>query len=219
MLKSFVSRALALGFIVIAAHAQPLFVPGARTPLPSGGGGFDPGAVGAPEKLVIFVAAVVIVGIGVLWGLYGMRNQHYCPKCRHQQTRASRFCRECGNPLTASSEPRSPEPRSSEPQSSELQDIELEGFGAKRIFKGHELYWEANPDGSEAGVFLTAKGKIVFWRLILRGRQDEGETFEVYDDLDELWEEQDQITTRMRGEIQREYVTLTAKPIVERLDI
>ena len=97
----------------------------------------------------------------------------------------------------------------------EPEDIELEGFGAKRIFKGHELYWRE--DGpNETGVFLTAKGKIAYWSFHAHADQ---EKFEVYEDLDELWEEQDWIKPQMRSAIQREYVTLTNKPIVERLDI
>ena len=106
-----------------------------------------------------------------------------------------------------------------EAKATELGDIELEGLGPRRIFKGRELYWQADGD-SETGVFLTAKGAIAYWRLVPRAiNEEEQETFEVYADLEELWENQDWIKPRVRSAIQREYGALTNKPMVERLDI
>jgi hypothetical protein len=101
----------------------------------------------------------------------------------------------------------------------EPDEIELVGFSGKKVFEGHTLYWENNSDG-ETGVFLTARGKIAYWNCIPRAMNpDDLETFEVYENLDQLWEERDWLAPRVRSTIQREYVALTERPIVEHLDI
>jgi hypothetical protein len=106
-----------------------------------------------------------------------------------------------------------------ETEAAEPDDIELEWNGAKKIFKGHTLYWHEDTEG-ETGVFLTAKGKVAYWHINASAYEPEDEEqFEVYKDLDQLWEEQGWIESRMRSAIQREYVRLTDKPIVERLNI
>jgi hypothetical protein len=107
-----------------------------------------------------------------------------------------------------------------EAKTTEPEDIELEGYGAKRVFKGHELYW--SEDGSsETGVFLTARGKIAYWSFCPGG--EPAETFKVYEDLDELWQEQEGLEEQYKGsiktQIQTGYQSLTNKPMVERLDI
>jgi hypothetical protein len=99
-------------------------------------------------------------------------------------------------------------------KTTELKEIELQAQGVKRIFRGHRLYW--SDDGvEETGVFLTARGKIAYW-WYHDGTGDE--EFQVYEDLDELWAKKN-IEPRMRIAIQREYVAVTNKPLVERLDI
>jgi hypothetical protein len=101
----------------------------------------------------------------------------------------------------------------------EPEEIVLEGYSGKKIFKGHELYRREDSD-SETGVFLTAKGNIVYWSLLPRAvHEEDQEKFEVYDNLEQLWEQQGWIKPHMRSKIQREYATLTNQPIVERLDI
>jgi predicted DNA-binding protein len=103
-------------------------------------------------------------------------------------------------------------------RNSEPEDIGLEADGVKRIFKGHRLYWEEDSNGAQCGVFLTAKRAIAYWVLDI-----DGPKFEVYDDLEELFETQDWLEERdhrtVKSEIQKEYAALTKETIVERLDI
>ena len=101
-----------------------------------------------------------------------------------------------------------------EASTAEPDEIELAGRGPKRIFKGHTLYWSA-VGAVETGVFLTAKRRIAYWSF----SPLDDEVFEVYDSLEELWEEQHRIKPRVKASIQREYVELTKESIVERLDI
>jgi hypothetical protein len=103
-------------------------------------------------------------------------------------------------------------------KTTEPDDIDVEGSGRKRIFKGHTLYWDDEP-GCETGVFLTAKRKIAYWYW----NGSDPETFEIYDTLDELWEEQDWLNKKnyrnVKTEIEAQYIWLTKEEIVERLDI
>jgi hypothetical protein len=100
-------------------------------------------------------------------------------------------------------------------------DIELEGPEGKKIFKGHTLYW-SDDRYQQLGVFLTAKGAIAFWNFVPESSDPDPE-WELYDDIDDFFAEQDWIeedrNRHMKAEIQREYVALTNKPFVERLDI
>jgi hypothetical protein len=106
---------------------------------------------------------------------------------------------------------------------SEPGDIELQGNGSKRIFKGQELFWEETTE-TQTGVFLTAKGKLVFWYYCPRAtNQYEQEEFAVYDDLDELFETQDWLSKKQNQHIKTEilanYKTGAGRLTVERLDI
>jgi hypothetical protein len=101
--------------------------------------------------------------------------------------------------------------------------IELQGLGAKKVFQGNELYWNADSN-SEKGVFLTAKGAIAYWSCVPRAiNPGEREIFQVYGDLDQLFEEQDWLNknrnSHIKTAIQQEYVALTNRRLVEELDI
>jgi len=101
--------------------------------------------------------------------------------------------------------------------------IELQGFGAKRVFKGNELYGEENRD-NQIGVYLTAKGAIVYWSFVpMAINPDEAEEFVVYRTLEELFNHQDWLVEnknrRIKSTIQQEYVALTRRSLVENLDI
>jgi hypothetical protein len=104
----------------------------------------------------------------------------------------------------------------------EPEQIELEGEGVKRRFKGHRLYWFQDIDNQQ-GVFLTAKRNIAYWNYVPRTNPAQRVEFEVYEDLDELFENQEWLAERHKGktkqEIQKEYAAFTRETVVEELDI
>jgi hypothetical protein len=107
--------------------------------------------------------------------------------------------------------------------SSDPEEIVLEGLAGKRVFKGNCLYWHEDRD-VETGVYLTAKGAIAYWHCCPRAiNAHEREVFEVYDDLDELFQEQDWLEERRqratKQEIQQTYADITGRRVVEHLDI
>ena len=59
------------------------------------------------------------------------------------------------------------------------------GTAGKKIFKGHTLYWSEDRN-AETGVFLTARGIIVFWNCVPAAIPKPVEEFEKYNDIDEL---------------------------------
>jgi hypothetical protein len=54
-------------------------------------------SIGIPEIMAMFGPLImgVVILIGVLWGLYGMRNERYCAACRKPIGKAN-FCPRCG---------------------------------------------------------------------------------------------------------------------------
>lgn len=73
------------------------------------------------------------------------------------------------------------------------------------------------------GIFLTAKHAIAYWNFSANATKEDRETFQTYDDLDSLFEDQDWLNKRwaahIKAEAQNEYATLMGRPAVERLDI
>jgi hypothetical protein len=80
----------------------------------------------------------------------------------------------------------------------EPEQIELEGEGVKRRFKGHRLYWFQDYDNQQ-GVVLTAKRNIAYWNYVPRTNPENRVSFEVYEDLDELFENQEWLAERHKG--------------------
>jgi hypothetical protein len=107
-------------------------------------------------------------------------------------------------------------------QKPKMETIELQGGGQKRIFKGHTLHWREDSD-HECGVFLTAKGAVAFWHRVYRANPEESEEFEVYQDLTDLFQEQDWLGNRrykcMKADICQENAQRTGNTNVEWMDI